>query len=72
MMISRMIPPPTAVVIARIFTPKISIFFWMPAIAPDNAKAMVPEVNGSYFFVAFLFYAGCIFLLTYIDYRYII
>ena len=45
MMISRMIPPPTAVVIARIFTPKISIFYWMPAIAPDNAKAMVPIMS---------------------------
>ena len=45
MMISRMIPPPTAVVIARIFTPKISIFFWIATIAPDNAKAMVPIMS---------------------------
>ena len=37
-----------------------------------NIAKLVEEVNGSYFSVAFLFYAGCIFLLTYIGYRYTI
>lgn len=37
-----------------------------------NIAKLAAEVNGSYFSVAFLFYAGCIFLLTYIDYQYII
>ena len=31
-----------------------------------NIAKLAAEVNGSYFSVAFLFYAGCIFLLTYI------
>ena len=42
MMISLIIPPPQAVTMARIFTPKISIFFSIPVIAPEIAKAIVP------------------------------
>ena len=42
MMRSRKMPPPTAVVMARTATPRISIFFLMPTEAPETANAMVP------------------------------
>ena len=42
---SRMMPPPVAVKRARILTPKISIFFLIPAMAPDTAKATVPMMS---------------------------
>ena len=44
-MISRIIPPPTAVVAPRTFTPKISIFFSMAVMAPEEAKAIVPMIS---------------------------
>ena len=44
-MISRIIPPPTAVVAPKIFTPKMSIFFSMAVIAPEDAKATVPMIS---------------------------
>ena len=45
MMRSLIIPPPVAVKMARILTPKMSIFFLTPAMAPDTAKAMVPMMS---------------------------
>ena len=39
---SRMQPPPQAVVMARTRVPKRSIFLLMPTSAPEMAKAMVP------------------------------
>ena len=42
---SLMMPPPVAVRSARILTPKMSIFFLMPAMAPDTAKATVPMIS---------------------------
>ena len=42
---SRMMPPPVAVRSARILTPKMSIFFLIPAMAPDTAKATVPMMS---------------------------
>ena len=42
---SLIIPPPVAVRIARILTPKTSIFLRMPARAPDTANAMVPMMS---------------------------
>lgn len=42
---SRSIPPPTAVVMPRIATPKMSIFFDMATTAPETAKAIVPRIS---------------------------
>ena len=39
---SRITPPPTAVVRPRITTPRISIFFLRPVIAPETENATVP------------------------------
>ena len=42
---SLIIPPPTAVVAPKIFTPKISIFFSIASMAPDEANATVPIIS---------------------------
>ena len=42
---SLMMPPPVAVKSAKMLTPKISIFFLIPAMAPDTAKATVPMMS---------------------------
>ena len=42
---SRMIPPPTAVVTPRTQTPKMSICFFRPVIAPVSAKEIVPMIS---------------------------
>ena len=44
---SLIIPPPTAVTIPRITTPRMSIFFLMAVMAPDRAKATVPIISNT-------------------------
>ena len=39
-----MTPPPVAVVSPRMHTPKISIFLRRPIMAPEAAKATVPQI----------------------------
>ena len=39
---SLIIPPPTAVVAPKMFTPNISIFFSIASMAPEEANATVP------------------------------
>ena len=42
---SRKMPPPTAVVTPSTHTPKISIFFFSPVIAPERANDTVPTIS---------------------------
>ena len=42
---SLIIPPPTAVVAPKMFTPNISIFFSIASMAPEEANATVPIIS---------------------------
>ena len=42
-----MTPPPTAVVRPSITTPKMSMFFFTPVIAPEAANATVPMISST-------------------------
>lgn len=44
---SRVTPPPIAVTTPRIMTPKISMFFFSPVIAPETENATVPMISNA-------------------------